>query len=128
MPVLVFDGDCGFCTAATEWLGRRLERRTRFLPWQEAELQELGLTREDARARVWWVERSGARYAGHEAVAKALASCGGGWACVARLLTAPGLERLAACGYSGVAAIRHLLPGSTPACRGGGRPVGGSAP
>jgi predicted DCC family thiol-disulfide oxidoreductase YuxK len=125
MPILVFDGDCGFCTAATEWLAPRLERRTRFLPWQQAELERLGLSAEAAKARVWWVESSGERYGGHEAIAQALRACGGGWRGVGRLLTAPGLSWLAARGYEGVSALRRHLPGTTPACRGGGRSFGG---
>lgn len=125
MPILVFDGNCGFCTAATEWLAPRLERRTRFLPWQQADLEPFGLSAAAAQARVWWVESSGERYGGHEAIAQALGACGGGWRHLARLLTAPGLSWLAALGYEGVSALRRHLPGTTPACRGGGRSFGG---
>lgn len=124
MPVLVFDGECGFCTACIEWLAPRLERRTRFLPWQEIDLGAFGLTEADARRSVWWIEPSGERYHSAAAVAHALISCRSFWRRLGVLLLAPGARTLAALGYRAVARIRHRLPGTTPACSGGGVHVG----
>jgi predicted DCC family thiol-disulfide oxidoreductase YuxK len=124
LPVLIFDGECGFCTACTEWLAPRLERRTRFLPWQEVDLAAFGLTEADARRTVWWIEPSGERYPSARAVAHALIACRSFWRRIGLLLLAPGVRTLAAIGYRLVSRIRRRLPGTTPACSGGGVSVG----
>ena len=46
---LIFDGACGVCTAAAEWVGQRGgDGRLRIVPYQTADLDRLspGLTRE----------------------------------------------------------------------------------
>jgi predicted DCC family thiol-disulfide oxidoreductase YuxK len=117
MPVLLFDGECGFCTAAVEWLARRLERRTRLLAWQRADLAACGVSREQAAASVWWIEPGGAHWHGAAAAAHALASCRPPWKQLGHALLAPGLRRAAAAAYWLVARVRRWLPGTTPACR-----------
>ena len=121
MPLLLFDGDCRFCTAVVDWLVPRLERRARMMPWQQADLGVLGLTRDQASRLVWWIEPSGARFAGHLAVAKALEACGQPWNRIGALLEMPAIRGLAAAGYRAVARIRHRLPGTEPANRRGAR-------
>ena len=44
-PILVFDGDCGFCTSSAGF-GRRLLGVEHVEPWQFLDLDELGLTPE----------------------------------------------------------------------------------
>ena len=109
MGVLVFDGECGFCTSAAEWVGG--ERA----PWQDlgAEgLAELGLSVEEAREAAWWVDGAG-RYRGHLAIGHALAERSR----LGRVLLVPPLSWLGAAAYPLVARYRHRLPGGTPACR-----------
>src|SRR2546430_11445832 len=49
--VLVFDGDCGFCTASARFLERYIRPPARVVAWQHADLAEIGLTRaQGARA------------------------------------------------------------------------------
>jgi predicted DCC family thiol-disulfide oxidoreductase YuxK len=124
MPTLLFDGACGFCTAAVYWIDTRLERRTRLVPWQEAPLADYGLAPEEARRTVWWIEPSGERFHSEQAVARALGSCAPRWQRLGRLLRAPGIRRLARTGYRLVARFRHRLPGTTPACEAPGWRVG----
>jgi predicted DCC family thiol-disulfide oxidoreductase YuxK len=119
-PLLVYDGDCGFCTSTAEWIWRRWTSGASAVPWQELQpegLNGLGLTEADVRREVWWIDASGGRVGGHRAVAAALGEAGGWWGAVGRVLTLPPVDPLARVGYGLVARWRHRLPGGTPACR-----------
>jgi predicted DCC family thiol-disulfide oxidoreductase YuxK len=115
--VLVFDGDCGFCTTAVSWLERLLPAMPEAAPYQWADLEGYGLSLEDARAKVWLVHR-GRRHGGAAAVAALLRhqpSIGLrflGW-----LGTVWPWSAAAAVAYRLVAQYRFRLPGGTPACR-----------
>ncbi|MFE0652538.1 thiol-disulfide oxidoreductase DCC family protein [Streptomyces sp. NPDC059534] len=115
-PVLVYDGDCGFCTTSAKFAERRVRPRCDFIPWQYADLEALGVTRERAEYEVLWVTPAGAVEGGARAVAKALMSAGGAWALLGAVLLLPGVRWAARCAYRLVAAHRHRLPGGTPAC------------
>ena len=114
---LIFDGDCGFCTTAVLWLQRTLPRVPAVAPFQWTDLAALGLTDEQARSRVWFIDGS-RRYGGAAAVAAVLrgqpspALRALGW-----LGTVPPWSWAAEAGYRLVARYRYRLPGGTPACR-----------
>jgi predicted DCC family thiol-disulfide oxidoreductase YuxK len=111
--VLVFDGDCGFCSSCA----RLLERRgVAIVPWQRADLEALGISAEEAAAAVRWVAPGGEVAGGAAAVAAALESVGPPWRLAGRFLSLPVVRSLAAIGYELVARNRHRLPGGTPAC------------
>ena len=120
MCVLIFDGDCGFCTTVANWVAARWSGDARVVPWQRLtgdELVALSLTREDVLAAVWWIDADGRRWRAHLGIARALIA-GSGWsAAVGRALLVPPLRWIAAAGYPLVARWRHRLPGGTPACR-----------
>jgi predicted DCC family thiol-disulfide oxidoreductase YuxK len=123
-PVLVFDGDCGFCTSSARAL-ERIGPGAEVVAWQLTDLADLGLTEPQAAEAVQWVEADGTVRRGHEAIAAALLGAGGPWRLAGRALLLPGLSPLAARVYRIVAANRHRLPGGTPACaaRSPGKPV-----
>ena len=119
--VLVYDGDCGFCTASATWIAARWTgaRRPVAVAGQRLEadgLERLGLTTDDVSRAAWWVQ-DGRAWGGHRAVGRALMAAGGGWGLVGRILIAPTVAPLAALGYRMVARYRYRLPGATPACR-----------
>ncbi len=114
-PVLVFDGDCAFCTRCVHVL-ERIGPDAKIVAWQLTELAELGVSEEQAAAAVQWVEMDGTVRSGHEAIAAALSSAGGIWKAAGRALLLPGISWLAAQIYRLVADNRHRLPGATPAC------------
>lgn len=114
-PVLVFDGDCAFCTRCARAL-QKIGPDGEIVAWQSTDLAELGLTEERAAAAVQWVSPDGTVSAGHEAIAATLQSAGGIWRIAGRTILLPGISWLAARCYRLVAANRHRLPGSTPAC------------
>ncbi|WP_440103158.1 thiol-disulfide oxidoreductase DCC family protein [Streptosporangium sp. H16] len=114
-PVLVFDGDCGFCTTSVRFAERRVGVRARVVPWQLADLRALGVTRERAEREVLWVE-NGRVYGGAQAVARLLISAGLPWSPLGHVLRIPPFRWVARGIYRLVAANRHRLPGGTPAC------------
>ncbi len=127
--LLVYDGDCGFCTRAAAWVAAG---------WAEggptiAAFQSLGpdglaargLTVAEAAAAVQWVGPDGRIESGHRAVAAALAA-GSGWRRAAgRVLGVPPVRWAAASVYPLVARFRHRLPGATAACRTGAADIPG---
>lgn len=113
--VLVYDGDCGFCTRCVRVV-ERMRVRADIVAWQFADLDELGLTQAEASDAVQWVEPDGAVRGGHEAVAAALMNAARLWWPVGRVMLLPGVSGLAARVYRLVADNRHRLPGGTPAC------------
>ena len=54
--LLVYDGECGFCIRTARWIKARLPEDARVEPWQSLKLEQLGLSRADAEAAVWWLE------------------------------------------------------------------------
>ena len=118
-PVLVFDGDCGFCTTSARFLHRWVVREgtTRVAPWQRLDLDELGVTEAQCRTAVQWVGQDGQVASGHAAIAATLRSGRPVWRPVGALLLAPVFSWLAERVYSWVSDHRYSMPGGTPACR-----------
>ena len=114
-PVLVYDGDCGFCTTCARAL-ERIEPDAEIVAWQLTDLTELGITEEQAADAVQWVRSDGTVRSGHEAIAGVLIAAGGIWKIVGRTVLLPGISWMAAKLYRLVANNRYRLPGGTPAC------------
>jgi predicted DCC family thiol-disulfide oxidoreductase YuxK len=114
-PVLVFDGDCAFCTNCARFL-ERIGPDAEIVAWQLTDLTDLGITAEQASDAVQWVEVDGTVRTGHGAIAAVLSTAGPVWKAIGRTLTLPGLSWLAAKAYRLVANNRYRLPGGTPAC------------
>ena len=114
-PLLVFDGDCAFCTTwarrGQRWLGL-----DHVEPWQFLDVDEFGLTPEECDRAVQWVAVDGDHCAAEFAVIAALRHAGGAWAVLGQVLAVPGLRQLTGVVYRLVAKYRHKLPGGTPAC------------
>lgn len=124
-PVLVFDGDCAFCTASVRRMERWVGRRPVVVAWQQADLPRLGLTPQQCTDALQWVGAAGENRQGAAAVAATLRYAGRGWSVLGLLLDAPVVRTLAQWVYRWVARNRHRLPGGTPACS---LPIGVSGP
>ena len=117
-PLLVFDGDCGFCTRSARWIQRKLPDGVRVEPGQALDLDELGLTVDDVTGAAWWLSPDRPRPArGHEAIGRALAAAGGAWGAVGRLIVRRPGSWLARPVYAVIARNRHRMPGGIPACQ-----------
>lgn len=118
-PILVFDGDCAFCTTSARFAVRWVVRggSTSVTPWQRLDLDELGLTEDQCVAAVQWVGEDGQVASGHAAIAATLRAGHLVWRPAGVLLVTPGVSWLAAKVYGWIAAHRYQMPGGTPACR-----------
>jgi predicted DCC family thiol-disulfide oxidoreductase YuxK len=114
-PVLLYDGDCAFCTSCALVL-ERIGPDAEILAWQNTELAELGITEEQATDAVQWIQIDGTVRSGHEAIAAMLNTAGRTWKITGRMILLPGISWAAAKIYRLVADNRYRLPGSTPAC------------
>ena len=114
--VLIFDGDCGFCTSAANYVVEHSSVPVEAAAWQLTDATEFGLTEAQTAARVYFVT-GGDAFGGHLAFAQILLAQrnwllkAAGW-----LLTVPPFCWLGSIGYVLVARFRHRLPGGTPAC------------
>ncbi|HWM55265.1 MAG TPA: DUF393 domain-containing protein [Solirubrobacterales bacterium] len=114
--MLVFDGDCAFCSSCARLL-ERIGPEAEIVAWQLADLEELGITAAQAAEAVRWIESDGTVRSGHEAIAVSLVTAGWPWRIAGRAILLPVVSLLAAAGYRLIAGNRHRLPGGTPACR-----------
>jgi len=115
-PLMIFDGDCAFCTSAVSRLRGVLPVFPRAEPWQWLDLDELGLSEHDVTHYAWVVTRS-RQFAGHLAFSALLRmQPTAGWRFLGHLIATPPFSWLAAIGYQFIASNRSRLPGGTPAC------------
>ncbi len=115
--LLIFDGDCGFCTTAVGWGERHFAFWPDASPWQWTDLDAYGLTPADGQARVWFVV-NGQRFGGGAALTALLRSQPSPvLRSLGRLGTIAPLAWVIERGYRLVARYRYNLPGGTPACK-----------
>ncbi|MCD0448973.1 DUF393 domain-containing protein [Actinocorallia sp. API 0066] len=114
--VLIYDGDCGFCSTCVRFAERRVRPDADIAPFQGRDLAALGVTAERAAHEVLWVRRDGRVLGGARAVAAALRAGRPGWRPLGVLLAVPPLSWAAHAAYRLVARYRYRLPGGTAAC------------
>jgi len=115
--VLIFDGDCGFCTSTANFIERKSSSSIEVHPWQFIEVSKFGLTEAQVSSKVYMVV-NGESFAGHAAFAQILIQQRNLLIrAVGHLLMYPPLSWIARPGYALVAKYRHKLPGGTPACK-----------
>src|SRR3954453_1747969 len=112
-PVLLFDGDCAFCTTCAQQVEKRIRPDADVVAWQFADLAGLGVSAEQATNAVQWVQADGTVRSGHEAIAAMLSTAGPIYRFAGRFLLQPGISWIAAKVYALVATNRHRLPGGT---------------
>ncbi|WP_261562164.1 thiol-disulfide oxidoreductase DCC family protein [Frankia tisae] len=115
-PLLVYDGDCAFCTRSVEAIRERIRPDVDFQPGQGLDLAAFGLTRQQVDRAVQWVGIDGSRAAGAQAVARMLSRAGRLWRLAGRVMGVPPVSWLAAAVYRLIANNRQRMPGATAAC------------
>jgi len=123
-PVLLYDGDCAFCSSSVRFAERRFDAaRWEAVPFQFADLEALAeftggqVSAERAGHEVLWITPDGRVYGGAQAAARLLLRtrrplC----SALGALATLPPVRQAAAVLYRWVAANRRRLPGGTAAC------------
>lgn len=118
-PVLIYDGDCGFCTRTANAV-KRLDTHHRFdaLPWQtRGLLAKVNLTEQQVSEAAWYIDADGRKHRGAGAVNAALNALGGIYRIASWVYRVPGLKQIEDVVYKWVARNRYRMPGSTDACR-----------
>lgn len=114
--LLVFDGDCAFCSTWVERLRDALPRFPEATPYQWADLDALGLSLDDVQHYAWYLTPT-QQFGGHLAFSALLRSQPRiALRFAGQLIATPPFSWAAALGYRFIARYRHLLPGGTPAC------------
>src|SRR5664279_1992485 len=114
--VLIFDGDCAFCSLWVERLRVILPDFPASTPWQWINLDDYALTQDDVDNAAWYVTPT-RQFAGHLAFSAILRSQPTiGWRFLGHLIATEPFSSLSALAYRLVARYRHRL-------RGNARPV-----
>lgn len=116
MSVLVFDGDCAFCTMCARWAVAHVHSAAQAIPYQHADLPKLGLTVEGCASALHYVDHGGQAHRGADAVGRYLQEAAGWWRIVGSFMLLPGIHNLSQIVYRVIAENRHRLPGGTAAC------------
>ncbi len=122
LPLLVFDGDCAFCSSSVRVGSRWIGHMPTVSPYQFTDLARLGLTAEQCEREVQYVARDHSVHSGADAVSALLMGAGRGWWVLGAAMQMPGIHWLSGVAYRWVARNRHRLPGGTPACSLADRP------
>jgi predicted DCC family thiol-disulfide oxidoreductase YuxK len=109
-PVVLYDGECGFCTGLVEQARDRLAADVDYVAFQTAPLATYGVSTAEARHSLHWAAVDGRLDHGSGAVARLLVAGGGTWSLLGRLLLAPPFSFAAAGAYWLVARNRRHIP------------------
>lgn len=115
--ILIFDGDCGFCTSTANWIVKHSKSPVTAVPWQRTDVTQYGLLEPQVMDKVY-VVIDGRASGGNEAVAELLKIQNNkflwflGWVSLV-----PPFCFIGTITYRLVAKYRHKLPGGTPACK-----------
>ena len=115
-PLLIFDGDCGFCTASANVMRRWIRPRCGIEPWQRVDIASFGLTPEECTTAVQFVDADRTVRSGSRAVMAMLRTAPVPWPLLGQAGDLPGVAQVADRVYRWIAAHRDRFPGSTPAC------------
>lgn len=112
VSMVIFDGDCGICTATRDWvIARDTAGRLDSIPFQVANLGTLspGLTSEMTSRMAFLVLPDGTRFGGARAIFEILKRLPGFWGIVGRLGANPVIAFLVEPFYRLVARNRHRV-------------------
>jgi predicted DCC family thiol-disulfide oxidoreductase YuxK len=115
---ILYDGDCGFCTASVRWAERTARPAAMLVPWQGESTTLTDPLREVLATAVVAVRGDLVVATGGRAVIELLRTSSRApvrW--VAAVLALPVLRGMVDLAYRVVARNRYRLPGSTDSCR-----------
>ena len=116
-PILIFDGDCGFCTKSVTVIFRHVQPRADAVRYQQLDLARFEVTEARARHEVLLARADGpVEHGGVQAFAQLLRTGRCPWPLAGRLLTLIPIRWIGHGVYRLIANNRHRLPGGTEAC------------
>jgi len=117
MTVVIYDGDCSFCSSAARFAERKVAPKLTYSPYQFTELAKYGIATEQAQNSLKFVSDSGEVLSAHLAVSQIMRSGNRLWKLLGIIIDLPVFKLVAALSYILIAKYRHKLPGGTPACK-----------
>ena len=115
--MLLFDGDCAFCSSCARWIQEHIPTPVALEPWQWVDLAPLRVEVDEVDAAVVLVDVNLAHTAGPDAFARLLrSSTSGTWRAAGRLLGLRPVLAIAWPAYRWLARNRHRMPGGTAQC------------
>ena len=116
-PILLFDGDCAFCSSCARALVRWVPGPAVIEPWQQIELSPLGVTIDEVDAAIVMVGVDLQHTAGPEAAADLFrSSTATPWRVAGRILGLRPVLVVVWPLYRWIARNRHRMPGGTAQC------------
>lgn len=117
LPVLLFDGDCAFCSSCARFGERRITGAAPFVAWQFTAIDELGVGLDEVDQSVVWVRSPTDHSIGADAVADLLgSSTSRWWRAAGQVLALPPVLVVARPLYRLISRNRHRMPGGTTQC------------
>lgn len=113
--VLIFDGDCAFCSSSARLLKKLTKNRIAVEPFQFLQLADYDLNQELTSKAVYYVTKT-ETFVAARAIARALIDSRTPWAIAGFFMNLPVVVSFAELVYYWVAKNRHKLPGGTPEC------------
>ncbi len=107
VPLLAYDGDCGFCAYWVRYWQRLTGERVRYAPYQDIAAGHPDVPLEAFARSIQLFEPEGARYSGAEAAFRVLARAPGRGTSLWLYRRLPGFARLAEAGYTFISQHRE---------------------
>lgn len=115
-PILLFDGDCSFCSSSARVLKKMVGQKVEVLAYQQVDLEPLGILTTECELAVQYADGN-KRSSGHIAIADALIATKSIWSLAGLFIKLPVITSAGFLVYDWVSKNRHKLPGGTPACQ-----------
>ena len=116
-PILIFDGDCAFCSSSIRLIAKVIRKHPEIKPYQWLDLKNYGVSKEACTTAIQFYKSEKKRYSGARAFAQFLILSNYPWRILGFLLELPLINWIAQLIYVGVARNRYRLPGGTPECK-----------
>lgn len=114
-PILIFDGDCAFCSSSARALRKMTRNKIAIEPYQYLDLDSYGLSEDLTSKAVYYVTEQES-FSAAKAIARCLIDAKTPWSIAGFLLNIPVVISVGELVYSWVSRNRHKLPGGTPEC------------
>lgn len=115
--LVIYDGDCGFCTKTVIRLTKCLGKKApNFSTFQSIDLSEFNLTLDQVQMEMKYVDRNGRIWGGAHAFRNVFKDANGVWLLVAGLMSMPLIKQAASLLYRKIAVNRQKMPGASEAC------------
>ena len=113
--MLIYDGDCGFCTTSVRQIERFIRPDVDTVAFQHIDLKALKIPQQRAEYEVLLI-KDGRIHGGVQAFSHLLSTARFPWPLLGLPIRIPPFRWLAHGLYRLIANHRHQLPGGTPAC------------